>query len=78
MFWEKVADQELLSGTMELTPLVTDASPPVAKCPAFTESSMDLPYFATERHAGPGLGKASGTDYMVEHWLACYAMLYLS
>jgi hypothetical protein len=35
-------------------------------------------YAAAERHAGPGLGKASGTDYMVEHWLACYAMLYLS
>jgi hypothetical protein len=35
-------------------------------------------YAAAERHAGPGLGKASGTDYMVEHWLACYAVLYLT
>jgi hypothetical protein len=29
-------------------------------------------------HAEPELEKASGTDYMVEHWLACYAVLYLS
>jgi hypothetical protein len=29
-------------------------------------------------HAGPELDRASGTDYMVEHWLACYAVLYLS
>jgi len=33
---------------------------------------------AAERHAEPELGKASGTDYMVEHWLACYAVLYLT
>ena len=31
-----------------------------------------------ERHAEPELSKASGTDYMVEHWLACYAVLYLT
>lgn len=29
-------------------------------------------------HAEPELNKTSGTDYMVEHWLACYAVLYLS
>jgi hypothetical protein len=29
-------------------------------------------------HAEPELDHASGTDYMVEHWLACYAVLYLS
>ncbi|HEY3609662.1 MAG TPA: DUF2891 domain-containing protein [Pseudonocardiaceae bacterium] len=29
-------------------------------------------------HAEPELDQASGTDYMVEHWLACYAVLYLS
>lgn len=29
------------------------------------------------RHAARALDKVSGTDYMVEHWLACYAVLYL-
>jgi hypothetical protein len=29
-------------------------------------------------HAELELDQASGTDYMVEHWLACYAVLYLS
>jgi hypothetical protein len=29
-------------------------------------------------HAELELDKASGTDYMVEHWLACYAVLYLT
>jgi Protein of unknown function (DUF2891) len=33
---------------------------------------------AAERHAEPELDKASGTDYMIEHWLACYAVLYLT
>jgi hypothetical protein len=33
---------------------------------------------AAERHAEPELDKAGGTDYMVEHWLACYAVLYLT
>ncbi len=33
---------------------------------------------AAEGHAEPELSKASGTDYMVEHWLACYAVLYLT
>ena len=35
-------------------------------------------YAAAHRHAEPELGKVSGTDYMVEHWLACYAVLYLT
>jgi hypothetical protein len=29
------------------------------------------------RHAEPELGEVSGSDYMVEHWLAAYALLYL-
>ena len=33
---------------------------------------------AASAHAEPELDRASGTDYMVEHWLACYAVLYLS
>ena len=33
---------------------------------------------AASAHAEPELDQASGTDYMVEHWLACYAVLYLS
>ena len=33
---------------------------------------------AANAHAQASLGAVSGSDYMVEHWLACYAMLYLS
>jgi hypothetical protein len=29
-------------------------------------------------HALPELNRVSGSDYTVEHWLACYAVLYLS
>lgn len=29
-------------------------------------------------HAQASMGAVTGSDYMVEHWLACYAMLYLS
>ena len=29
------------------------------------------------RHAEPELAEVSGSDYMVEHWLAAYALLYL-
>jgi len=29
-------------------------------------------------HAAASMGAVTGSDYMVEHWLACYAMLYLS
>jgi len=33
---------------------------------------------AIEANAGPSLGVVTGSDYMVEHWLAAYAILYLS
>ena len=33
---------------------------------------------AAERHAAAGLPYASGGDYMVEHWLVAYALLYLT
>lgn len=29
-------------------------------------------------HAKASMGAVTGSDYMVEHWLACYAILYLS
>jgi len=35
-------------------------------------------YAAAERHAEPELDRTSGTDYTIEHWLACYAVLYLT
>jgi len=31
-----------------------------------------------QAHAQASLGAVTGSDYMVEHWLACYAMLYFS
>jgi hypothetical protein len=33
---------------------------------------------AAAKHAAASLPAVTGTDYMVEHWLACYAVLYLS
>ncbi len=33
---------------------------------------------AARRHAESALDQATGSDYMVEHWLAAYALLYLS
>lgn len=33
---------------------------------------------SAENHAQASLGAVTGSDYMVEHWLACYAVLYLS
>jgi hypothetical protein len=33
---------------------------------------------AIEAHARASMGAVTGSDYMVEHWLAAYAMLYLS
>lgn len=33
---------------------------------------------AADAHAQASMGAVTGSDYMVEHWLACYAMLYLS
>jgi hypothetical protein len=32
---------------------------------------------SAEQHAEPELSQVSGSDYMVEHWLAAYALLYL-
>jgi hypothetical protein len=32
---------------------------------------------SARRHAEPELAEVSGSDYMVEHWLAAYALLYL-
>ena len=32
---------------------------------------------AARRHAEPELSQVSGSDYMVEHWLAAFALLYL-
>ena len=34
-------------------------------------------HFLARRHAEPELAEVSGSDYMVEHWLAAYAVLYL-
>ncbi|HMB22023.1 MAG TPA: DUF2891 family protein, partial [Anaerolineales bacterium] len=33
---------------------------------------------AIEADAQASMSAVTGSDYMVEHWLACYAMLYLS
>ena len=33
---------------------------------------------AVERHVQASLSAVTGSDYMVEHWLACYAVLFLS
>lgn len=33
---------------------------------------------ASERHAEAAFPHVAGDDYMVEHWLACYAVLYLT
>jgi hypothetical protein len=33
---------------------------------------------AARRHADAALPHVAGDDYMVEHWLACYAVLLLS
>ena len=32
---------------------------------------------AAAEHAAAALPQVSGTEYMVEHWLAAYALLYL-
>lgn len=37
----------------------------------------DLLLDTARRHAEPELTEVSGSDYMVEHWLAAYALLYL-
>jgi hypothetical protein len=33
---------------------------------------------AADAHAQVSMSAVIGSDYMVEHWLACYALLYLS
>jgi hypothetical protein len=39
---------------------------------------VPLLHSTAELHAEPELDHVSGGDYMVEHWLACYAVLYLT
>jgi hypothetical protein len=41
------------------------------KCRPYLEAGV-------EAHAQASMGTVTGSDYMVEHWLACYAILYLS
>ncbi|WP_326565839.1 DUF2891 domain-containing protein [Amycolatopsis rhabdoformis] len=43
-----------------------------------TDPRVPLMLAAAETHATPELDHVSGSDYMVEHWLACYAVLYLT
>jgi hypothetical protein len=38
---------------------------------------IPLLHQAAATHAAAGLPAVTGTDYLVEHWLACYAILYL-
>jgi hypothetical protein len=42
------------------------------------DSRVAVMLAAAAEHGEPELDRASGTDYMVEHWLACYAVLYLT
>jgi hypothetical protein len=44
---------------------------------AAVPDARDLLLDTARRHAGPELAEVSGSDYMVEHWLAAYALLYL-
>jgi hypothetical protein len=44
---------------------------------AHVPDARDLLLDAARRHAVPELGEVSGSHYMVEHWLAAYALLYL-
>ncbi len=59
----------------------------LSRAAAFTRIAENLPpqdgrsaplLRAAERHAAASLPQVSGSDYMVEHWLAAYAMLLLS
>jgi len=45
--------------------------PSTDKRKAYTEAAANV-------HAQASMGAVIGSDYMVEHWLACYAMLYMS
>ena len=44
------------------------------------EDDTRRPYLEAgiEAHARASIGAVTGSDYMVEHWLASYALLYLS
>lgn len=42
------------------------------------ESRRGVFLASADEHARASLGAVSGSDYMVEHWLAAYAVLYLS
>jgi hypothetical protein len=42
------------------------------------DSRIPVLLSAAARHGDPELDSVSGGDYMVEHWLACYAVLYLA
>jgi hypothetical protein len=44
---------------------------------AHVPDARDLLLDTARRHAEPELGEVSGSHYMVEHWLAAYALLYL-
>ena len=44
---------------------------------AHVPEARDLLLDTARRHAEPELGEVSGSHYMVEHWLAAYALLYL-
>jgi hypothetical protein len=41
------------------------------------DARRPLLLYTARRHAEPELAEVSGSDYMVEHWLAAYALLYL-
>jgi uncharacterized protein YciI len=41
------------------------------------DDRIDPMIAAAQRHADASLAQASGSDYMVEHWLAAYAVLLL-
>ena len=51
--------------------LLRDKLPPDDKRRTFLQAGIEV-------HADASMGAVTGSDYMVEHWLACYAMLYLS
>jgi DUF2891 family protein len=50
---------------------LSDQLPPDDKRRTFLRAGI-------EAHVQASLGAVTGSDYMVEHWLACYAILYLS
>jgi Protein of unknown function (DUF2891) len=39
---------------------------------------VPIMHAAAEKHAEQEMDKVSGSDYAIEHWLACYAVLYLT